>query len=112
MNIFDILDDNDLKIISGIHKKDEKLFDLGVKLLKFSHGSFPLGKKLSHKNVSQPVERCLLGLYVQAFRLFRSIIILSKCGSNLEVPILLRSLLDNVPKSYIESTKQKQIQLL
>jgi hypothetical protein len=104
-SIFDVTSDVDIKLIEAIHKKHKDVFELAVELLRIGYESFPIGKKLLKKTVSEPVERCLLALYSQAFRLFRAQIVLNKSGLDTEAKILLRSLLDTA--SYILYISEK-----
>jgi hypothetical protein len=55
--------------------------------------------------ITNAVQRLLLALYTQAYRLYRSIIILCKAGADKESMILLRSLLDTA--SYLLYISEK-----
>lgn len=94
--IFDVIDDRENNSISAIYEENKKFFDMAVKLLKLSYDILPLKGQTIENEIHRHVQRMLLALYTQSFRLFRSVIILCKSGLDTEALIQLRSMLDVV----------------
>ena len=91
--LYDELEDGEEASLETIYERHRNCFDLAGKLLKLAREILPLEKTINH-TLPKRVEVSLLALYTQAFRLFRSIILLCKCGFDTEALILFRSLLE------------------
>lgn len=105
LKLFDVIDPNEEESISAIYEENKIFFDMAVKLLKLSYSILPLGGKSLKNDIHPHVQRALLALYVQAFRLFRSVIILCKSGLDREALIQLRSMLETI--SYLLYIEEK-----
>lgn len=91
--VFDVVAQGEISELGNIYERHAQYFELAEKLLVLAYDCVPLGKTIEHQLPAR-VERILMVLYVQVFRLYRSILVLCKCGLDSEALILLRSLLE------------------
>ena len=94
--VYDILDFKEEQAIALIAEKNRDFFDLAIRILHLANDTFPFkdrGKEMK-KKLSTRVERAILSLYTQLFRLYRAVIVLCRVGADSESCILLRSMLD------------------
>src|SRR3989338_270235 len=91
-DVYDAIEPLNDSTIKAIYQTNKKLFDLAMKLSKLAHSVIPIGFKLEENTLNPTVEKTLVALYTQSYRLYRSIIILCKSGLGIESLIMLRSL--------------------
>jgi len=109
-DIYDSVDEKDNQIIADIYSENAIYFKTAMDLLKTSYTIFPLGGPVK-SSINSSVDKALLALYTQSFRLFRSIIVLCKSGLALEALIVFRSLLENTAYLLYISDKDSEKRL-
>jgi hypothetical protein len=94
-----------------IARDHSALFEIAESLLRLAYEVIPFKYERSQTIISKPVERHVVALYAQAYRLFKSVIMLCKSGLGPESLILLRSLQETVGYLLYISEKDQEERL-
>jgi len=111
MKIYDMLEPDEEKILENIQKNNRVFFDVAIKFLKLGYELFPSDDKLLKNNLNPNIQTSFWGLYAQIFMLYRSIMVLCKCGLDLESIILLRSMFETLIYFYYIAEKNHEERL-